>query len=68
MEEKENEVVEESASESIVEIVKDTSTTKLLQGEKYLTCGCRVCGAAIKNEKVVDGFANCPECGKPNKC
>ena len=66
-EESENQVVESSSSESIVEIAKEKSTEKRFKGESWLTCTCK-CGYEIKNEKAIDGELKCPKCKAINKC
>ncbi len=63
----ENTVVEESSSESIVEIAKDSSTVKRFKGESWLSCSCKGCGREIRNEKAIDGVLKC-KCGAINKC
>ncbi len=68
MSEKENTVVEEKSSESIVEIAKDTSTVKRFKGESWLSCACRGCGREIRNEKAIDGQLKCPKCQAINYC
>lgn len=62
-----NVVVEESKSESIVEIAKENSTVKRFKGESWLTCTCK-CGHEIKNAKATDGQLKCPKCKATNYC
>jgi len=67
MSNEEKTVVEGSKSDSIVEIVKETSTVKRFEGESFLTCTCK-CGNEIKNMKAIDGQLKCPKCKAINRC